>query len=238
MPVAPAQAITGGTSVTDNSQFPYMVAVLLPRIMCGGALVDLEHVVTSAACVDGLFPSQVTVHAGSNRYYTGGVTAKVATISVHPNYNKHTYDSDIAVLTLSSALTAGPSIAPIPIPAADSGYPAADTLGVITGFGAVDSAYTLSDYLQQAHIVTYSLPACLTMKPELTSNMMCAGDPESVKDACPDDSGSPLAVEGVLVGVYSLGSSCGLDAPNPSSPLFTRVSNFTTWITTRIADSP
>jgi secreted trypsin-like serine protease len=235
-PAAPAQAISGGT-VADITQYPYTVSVQAPVIMCAGALVDLRHVVTTATCVDFLNPEDVSVHAGSSKYYEGGVEKSVTAIDIHPNYNKtNNYDSNIAVLTLSGALPRSKSLAPIPLPAADSTDPAAGAQGVVTAFGAVDEDLTLPDQMQKIHLVLYGHTACQNYKyGRFTSTMLCAGDPQGVKDLCPADQGAPLAVNGKLIGIYSWGSSCGLANPNPSSPVFNRIRNFTKWINTVIA---
>lgn len=104
LPVTSAQAVSGGSSVMSASQFPYMVSVQGPVVMCEGALVDLKHVVTTATCVSALAPSDVNVRVGSNKYYDGGLSEAVTVITVHPAFDKSTYDSNIAVLTLARTL--------------------------------------------------------------------------------------------------------------------------------------
>jgi trypsin len=44
---------------------------------------------------------------------------------------------------------------------------------------------------------------------KIPEDVVCAGFLEPGKDACQGDSGSPLAIEGVLVGLVSFGVGCG-----------------------------
>ncbi|MFI5828534.1 S1 family serine peptidase [Streptomyces sp. NPDC051578] len=212
------------------SQFPYMVSVQGPVVMCEGALVDLKHVVTTATCVSDLAPSDVNVRVGSNKYYEGGLSEDVTVITVHPAFDESTYDSNIAVLTLADSLPASPSIKPIPLAESD---PAVGSAGIVTSFGATNAQNDLPDLLQQATLTTFSATQCQNFKGgKVTSRMLCAGDPKGAKDTCPADQGAPLAYQGRLVGIYSWGAGCGLAAPNASSPVFNRISTFTTWINT------
>ncbi|MFF4325763.1 S1 family serine peptidase [Streptomyces sp. NPDC001591] len=228
--MASARAISGGTDVGSASQFPYMVSVQGPVVMCEGALVDFRHVVTTATCVNSLAPSDVDVRVGSDQYYDGGLYGHVTKNAVHPAFDKSTYGSNIAVLSLADSLPAGPSIKPIPLAESD---PAVGSAGVVTSFGATNAQNDLPDFLQQATLTTFSATQCQNFKGgKVTSRMLCAGDPRGVKDTCPADQGAPLAYQGRLVGIYSWGASCGLAAPNASSPVFNRISTFTTWINT------
>ncbi|MFG2603067.1 S1 family serine peptidase [Streptomyces sp. NPDC048514] len=230
LPVTSAQAISGGTDVRSASQFPYMVSVWAPVVMCEGALVDLKHVVTTATCVNDLASSDVQVHVGSNKYYVDGLVKDVTKIAIHPAFDKSTYDGNIAVLTLAGSLPAGPSIKPIPLAESD---PPAGSPAVVTSFGATNAHNDLPDLLQQAQLTTYSATQCQDFKGKrVTSRMMCAGDPTGAKDTCPADQGAPLAYQGRLAGIYSWGAGCGLAAPNASSPVFNRISSFTSWINT------
>lgn len=61
----------------------------------------------------------------------------------------------------------------------------------------------------------------------ITDDMVCAGIPAGGRDACQGDTGGPLAVNGVLVGVISWGNGCG----RPNRPgVYARVSYFVKWI--------
>ncbi|MFC8957375.1 serine protease [Streptomyces sp. NPDC057101] len=242
LPVTPAQAVSGGSAVpSTNHSFSYTVAVLLPVRKCTGALIDTQHVVTTATCVKGLQPSEVKVRAGSHKYNEGGITKEVTGLNLHPEFNSANYDNDIAVLTLESPLTSEEistySIKTLALAAADSSIQTND-YGTVTGFGATDANLTMPDVLRRAYLKHYGTRLCQQYKRNrLTDRMFCAGDPTGVKDLCPGDQGAPLVdpVEGKLLGIYSWGASCGLAAippASPSSPVFTRISSVTAWINT------
>ncbi|MFD5437624.1 serine protease [Kitasatospora sp. NPDC127067] len=226
----PASAISGGHLVTSSTAYPYQVAVLGPVQLCGGSLVTPRWVLTSASCVTGLLPADVEVRAGSDMYYAGGVTAAVTQVVIHPNYNPATFDANLALLELASPLTTSSSIKPVPLANA---LPAAGTVAEITGWGAENPALELPPTLKAAELTMFSQSNCQKYKNgRLTSGMFCAGDPTGVTDTCPEDGGDPLVHNGALIGVYSWGGACGLAAPNPSSPVFTNVVTYASWINT------
>ncbi|MEV7060818.1 serine protease [Streptomyces microflavus] len=227
---------------STNHKYRYTVSVQTPVIMCTGALIDNRHVLTTATCVNYLEPADVEVYVGSNKYYADGITKGVTRLTPHPNYAPSTYDNNIAVLTLASPLTpeeiSAYAIKSIPRAAAGSSLPPAGSLSDVTSYGATDPDLTLPDVMQHAQISHYTPAQCQTYKAnKLTGSMFCAGDRAGVKDLCPADQGAPLVHAGKLIGIYSWGSSCGLAAPGPSSPVFTRISSVNTWINTVITST-
>lgn len=60
----------------------------------------------------------------------------------------------------------------------------------------------------------------------ISPRQICAGSPG--KDACVGDSGGPLLLNGVLVGVISWGPECGLFPELPG--VNARVASYTDWI--------
>ncbi len=239
--VMPAQAVSGGSDVTStNHKYSYTVSVQAPVIMCAGALIDTRHVVTTTTCVNRLTPPDVEVYVGSNKYYAGGIMKKVEDIHFHPKYNSSTYDYNIVVLTLDPPLTPEEistyAIKTIPRAAAGSSLPPAGSLSDVTAYGATDSSLTLPDVMQHTQLSHYTPAQCQTYKNNrLTGSMFCAGGRAGARDFCPADEGAPLVHAGKLIGLYSWGGSCGLAAPNPSSPVFTRISSVNAWINTVIA---
>jgi hypothetical protein len=145
-------------------------------------------------------------------------------ITVDPNYNPLTADSDVAVVTFPAPLYAGsPSdngtapVAPIPLissalaetyanpnvtpaePVTVSGWGETTPLAV----GAPDQNSNLPQQLQavQTHLVPDATCAddYATLGPAgvppITPRMLCAGEPSGGKDACSGDSGGPLVVD-------------------------------------------
>ena len=72
---------------------------------------------------------------------------------------------------------------------------------------------------------------------QIKDTHMCTGVPEGGRDGCKGDSGGGLTVEAgdqsVLVGITSAGYKCGL----PRVPaIYTRVSQFVSWLQDEVAD--
>lgn len=67
----------------------------------------------------------------------------------------------------------------------------------------------------------------------VTSGMVCAGASDPPRDACQGDSGGPLVVNYTLVGIVSWGEGCA-DTAYPG--VYTRVSNYHSWVAQNIAD--
>ncbi len=118
----PAEAIVGGTAVTDISVAPYQVALLIndPPLTsnrgdetCGGIIRDRTHVITAAHCVyDWLgsgqvaSPGEIGVFAGSSTLSETTTAGRLAVraLSFQPTFDPISYDDDAAVLTLVDPL--------------------------------------------------------------------------------------------------------------------------------------
>jgi hypothetical protein len=229
--------IVGGQTASATTEVPWQVAFTHGLSLCGGSILDATHVVTAAHCVledDGVTPvdkSLMTVRAGTLHYWTGGQTSLVSAVNVHPTYDHTRLTYDVAVLTLTAALTLdGTTVAPIPIVPAD--YPIADGTDLqVSGWGTTtqydaDDPYgnpgTPSDDLKKA--IVRPATGCEKYAGFSAYTAICAAAPAT--DACQGDSGGPLAtkVDGAwyLVGVVSGGLGCA----DPNWPgVYTRVAS-------------
>jgi len=197
--------------------------------MCSGVIVSSKNVLTTATCINTLAPADVEVRVGSQYYYTGGFLFAVSAIVQNPHFQKSTYESNIAILTVVGAFNLQLSnVRAIPLA---STLPATGSTLIGSAFGATDPQLTLPDTLQKVNIKAFSLADCKNYKRNrLTESMFCAGDVSGHKDFCPADQGAPLVYQGELSGIYSWGCSCGLSAPTPSSPVFNSIPYFRSWI--------
>nr|AAX47960.1 prophenoloxidase activating factor serine proteinase [Scylla serrata] len=182
-----------------------------------------------------------------------GVTRLVSVqdITVHPDYNSRTLDSDIALITLSETLdlTQHKELRPVCLPADDS-KTYAGMMATATGWGTLQSGGERPDILNEVSVPILE-PSCPEM--DITENMLCAGLEEGGKDTCgleeggkdtcqgdsggpphdtcQGDSGGPLYVEEnsvrVQVGITSWGYGCA-DANSPG--VYARVSKYVSWI--------
>ncbi|KAI4459621.1 polyserase-related [Holotrichia oblita] len=201
--------IVGGTNVTIQSH-PYQISLLyFNSHICGGFIVAPRYVVTAAHCTDGANATQLSIRAGSAVLHSGGVVSAVTTINQNPSYNRSTLDYDISVLFLTSILTYTTAIQPTALPLFGQVVPVNAT-AVITGWGiTAENGTYLSTSLQGVQLLTISQASCRAVYGTLTvtDRMLCAS--YVGRDFCSGDTGGPLRVNNMTVGIASWGVGCG-----------------------------
>ena len=86
--------------------------------------------------------------------------------------------------------------------------PAAGEMATVTGWGLTDvDNDSLPIHLQVVSVPIIGRQECKALNGFLTKSMLCAGF-EGGKGVCTYDSGSPLVVEGKLVGVVNFSAGC------------------------------
>lgn len=235
-----AGAVVGGEPA-DPGEWPWQVAVLQDGfVVCGGALIALDVVVTAAHCTDGSAPSDLAIEVGAVRAGEGQRMA-VASIAQHEAYDRDTTRNDISLLHLVRPVVAGDLVAPIAI--ADPGTAAllvdrGDPV-VVTGFGATTEDGDVSPILMEAEIEALDDPTCTSRYREdgdsvFGESQVCAGLDAGRVDACFGDSGGPLVAPAdderttwFLVGLVSWGAGCG----RPLRPtVYTEVAAYAGWL--------
>ncbi len=168
---------------------------------------------TSASCVNGLKPSELIIRAGLENYNGGGVQAKVSKIVTHKKYNNSSHDYDIAVLKLKGCLAILTShIDIIYIPQQRISVDE----GTLTGWidNGVDGPLHLESVdVHRRYECEYHVAV------NITKRMFCTGmiKIENCIDLLP---GSPLVVEGQVIGIKCLGFTCN----QSRADVFTNVS--------------
>lgn len=248
---APRQGLIVGGEPAAVGELPWQVAVYPGPYLCGGSLIAAQWVVTAAHCVIDdagavMAPGDIDVVAGEyNRNQNDGTEQQrsVTAVYVHPNYDPFgSNDSDIALLQLASPVTLGPSVGIIPLvssPTHDA-LVAPGVSSLVSGWGATSEGGSTATILQKVRVPIVSNATCNTSYGgSITANMLCAGLAGGGKDSCQGDSGGPLVVpDGSgwrLAGVVSFGNGCA--RPNYYG-VYTRISSFTTWISTQTGDLP
>ncbi|KRT83696.1 Trypsin, partial [Oryctes borbonicus] len=201
--------IVGGNSV-DISDYPYQI--FLQRYgshICGGSVISEDFVVTAAHCTYGSSATTLSVRADFSVRGSGGSVVQVTAINQHPSFDYWNHDNDISVLRLASALNLSEAIAPIGLPSENQEFEAGTT-AVVSGWGTTSQGGSSSLQLQAVEVPLVSNSECQSAYGtyEITDQMLCAGIEGGGKDACQDDSGGPLVVDGVLVGIVSWGIGC------------------------------
>jgi len=227
--------VVGGTNAKPGSN-PFQVALVWKAIsddrqaqFCGGTLVKKQYVVTAAHCSDPLFlpgisPSVVQVLVDARRLDGSGTRKNVQKITIHPDWNPFTFDSDVAVWKLTSEVNG------VPLAGLASEDPAVGTRLLATGWGDTESSPAFPVQLQEVKLPLVSRKNCNdanSYNGNITSRMICAGFNAGGKDTCQGDSGGPLTRKKnndfkVLTGITSFGDGCA--DPNFFG-VYTRVSH-------------
>ncbi|XP_063239999.1 trypsin-1-like [Bacillus rossius redtenbacheri] len=196
--------IVNGTAASAG-EYPYVVSIQKFGIhYCAGTIVNEDWILTAAHCVDDELASDLVVVAGSVRLSQGGVARGVDYYLKHSRFNaSNAYENDIAVIKLASPLAMSASVRTVALPAAVQHTPGG-VVATVVGWGLLYTDGPTSDLLQKVDLVTFSDAACqeaLSGYPH--AHNLCAGWPSGGKGHCSGDSGGPLLVSGVQVGIVS-----------------------------------
>ncbi|KAJ0178873.1 hypothetical protein K1T71_005648 [Dendrolimus kikuchii] len=242
--------ITNGNFATDQ-QFPYAVSIqqqgteqnvsLLHR--CGGVLITFQHVLTTASCtyntVNGtnvpIVANEYRVFAGSAVLTNNNSANQVRTITnytVHPQYlGAPSMLNDIAVITLASPFP-NTAVVPLGLPVANF-IPEEHTECTVAGWGASAAGNNASSQLRFATNYIYNQALCTTLHNSIVGvanilpSMICAASYDITSVGCTGDEGNALVCNGQLTGILSITNNCQATS---YPEVYTRVSNYTTWV--------
>ncbi|XP_018563532.1 brachyurin [Anoplophora glabripennis] len=233
--------IIGGEEATPH-EFPFQVALVINgNSFCGGSLISSNYVLTAAHCaiaittVDVILGAHnVTVAEDSQVYLTG------TEVILHENYNLVTFQNDIALIKLSESVTLNDYIQTVPLPSRnDANKTYDDEIVTSIGWGLtkdLDHTPTLRDIspvLRYVEVEVHDLDDCRDYYNRniynityVTSLNICTSGYRN-KGTCSGDSGGPLILNGVQIGLVSIGTTlCELCSPS----VFTDLGKHLDWI--------
>ncbi|KAM8860986.1 inactive serine protease PAMR1 isoform 1-T1 [Synchiropus picturatus] len=233
------------------------------QLVCSGALVNQRSVVVAAHCVTELgkvYPLDVAkIKVVVGKYYRddqserkGLQHLRVASLIIHPNYDPHILDSDIAVIKLLDKAKIGEKVSPLCL---------SNSLGegqaLVTGWSPLPDSSLGADekarvgLVQLADVVPCEQQYARNGVPvSVTENMLCASQKPDYgpSNICPSDTGGILILPAVnnlkqsfsstsgeskglwkLLGLVSFGYDQGECDPDLYT-VFTRTSEFKDWI--------
>ncbi|WP_410623211.1 S1 family peptidase [Amycolatopsis sp. cmx-8-4] len=249
--------IVGGTGAMGNTSWMVSLQFDAPKYgrinshTCGGSLVFREWVATNAHCVTDMPPQalmkaklfnangcqqpqpipteekQFKVRVGSKDRTTGGETANVVQVVVHPGWHwgMTTPVDDIAMLKLDHPVNKQP------IQLAGRAAQAGDRIRLYGwGVDSPDCSPNLPTRLQQ--LDTKVLPPIKCAEVGQSAGEICTNNPHGTDGPGPGDSGSP-AVKFNRDGTAQLVGSCSRAAaelPGESPTVYTSEPDFRQWL--------
>ncbi|NWH58097.1 UROK protein, partial [Geococcyx californianus] len=244
--------VVGGSQAEVESQ-PWIAGIFqtirgMDTFLCGGSLIDPCWVLTAAHCFSS--PSKEPLNKARFKVFLGKSILNVTDdneqvfmvddIISHPDFTDSTggNENDIALVRIRTAsgqcAAESKYVRTVCLPERNL-YLRDNTWCEIAGYGKQD--FFDIYYAQRLMSATVNLISQTKCKYEyydnnqVTDNMVCAGDPTWMTDACKGDSGGPMVCEHngrmVLYGIVSWGDGC---AKKNKPGVYTRVTQYLNWI--------
>lgn len=201
------ERIVNGKSI-DIEQAPWQIALLLNSARhCGGSILSDRFILTAAHCLKGLLSANLTVRAGSRYAEHGGQLLQVEHFKIHKYFNDQEISHDIGVMLPAEPLEFGQQVQPISL-AQES--PKHGESVFVSGWGVLTNSKipVYSKDLQGIYVDIVDHQTCLSLYSpiKVTEDVICAGN--SDKGFCNMDSGGPLVLNRVQVGIVSWSMLC------------------------------
>ncbi|KFB47104.1 hypothetical protein ZHAS_00015151 [Anopheles sinensis] len=232
----PQRRINNGIEA-GPTDIPFAAGVLVTfpsrTYFCGGTLISLRHILSSASCVDGYRTITVMLGAYDMTMVQDFIT--VSSVLVHPSYSSFFDSNDLSILTLSRPVGLSPRVQIAQLPSRlYVGHSFNNYLATIAGWGQTGSSTGEPVPVRRllffrGRVITNT--SCLVSFPlYLRSTNICTSTDDGA--ACVGDEGGPVTVtengQTILIGVHSYSFSWGCERGWPS--VHTRVTDYLDWI--------
>ncbi len=231
------QRVIGGTAA-GSTQWPWATGLIdleSEETFCAASLISESWILTAAHCVER--ENTASFEVSINRPVlssTQGERHAISQIILHPDYDRRSFDNDIALVQLSTRS----SIKPIRLISEFERLDSKVSSGIALGWGSLSADEEIyPNRLQQVELPIIADEECRTLMNGITDNMFCAGILTEAKDTCIGDSGGPLIIfdrqtnEWIQTGITSWGLGCAL---SDSYGVYTRLKNYSDFISEHI----
>ncbi|CAG4970027.1 unnamed protein product [Parnassius apollo] len=221
-----------GGQVVSPGELPWLAALKRDgKVICGATVVARDHLITATHCVFEVEASRLTVLVGEydvNNSLSEGI--QVSHVTQHPDFNRFTYDNDIAVLRLADPIPDN-LYKPACLPDFEDDHRLEGVEAIVSGWGSTIEKGPPSNIPMKAEVNIWAQEECTGAgygRRKVTPRMLCANAPD--KDSCTGDSGGPLLLPRphfTIVGIVSWGRGC---ARQGYPGVYARVPKFMSWL--------